>query len=98
MYKGYGVDSRYKRENFAGSTDNWLNFQPSEVPKKTFVTTAKISFVNPKQMQAPFQLRQTELTKDADKLEEYRARWTKGHADFPRTYVGAIQFKKALKE
>ena len=89
------------------ATDNWLNFQKI-VPKATFTSTAMMSFVKPKEMQSPFQLRQTSLTKDSDKLTEYRlvnwhhnqnrARWTKGHMDFPRTYVGAKQFKKAQQE
>ena len=46
----------------------------------------------------PFSIHQTSLTKDPKKLAEYRAKWTTGHADFPRTYLGAIPFKKAEKD
>ena len=49
-------------------------------------------------MEPPFRLHQTKLTSDNQKLEEYRDKWTRGHADFPRTYLGAIPFKKAEKD
>ena len=98
IYKDYGNNPLYKRECFGRSTDNWLNFQPSVKSKDTFLTTAQVSFMNPKNMTSPFQLRDTNLTRNKQKLEEYRSRWSRGHADYPRTYLGAIPFKKADKE
>jgi len=97
-YRDIGSKTSYQREKFSGSTDNWLNFQPKQDAKATFATTAKLSFVKPKEMKAPFSLKHTALTKDPEKLEEYRSRWTNGHSDFPRTYLGAIAFKKAEKQ
>jgi hypothetical protein len=36
-----------------------------------------------------FHLRQNDLTKNKEALEEYRQRWTSGNHNFDRTYLGS---------
>ena len=48
-------------------------------------------------MQPKFEILQTELTSDEQKLKEYRDRWTNGHQTFGRTYIGAMPYKKLHK-
>ena len=75
-----------------------MNFQPGFQAEETFKTTAATSYCGIGDRQAPFALRQTQLTGDQAALEEYRAKYTNGNHNFNRTYLGSNKWKKSDQE
>ena len=96
--RDYGNKADFKKESFGAATQNWMNFQPSFKTDDTFKTTAQCSFSGMEERKEPFALRQTGLTADQAKLEEYRAKYTGGNHNFNRTYLGAATWKKSDQE
>ncbi len=71
---------------FFTSTQNWMNFQP---PKQLETTTGD-TYRPIEEQRPPFKLRDTVLTGNSEKLDEYRKTWSEGNHQFPRTYQGAL--------
>ena len=90
------IKSSEPNEKFFTSTSNWMNFQPGV--KDTFQTTSRQDFGAPETQDSKFSLKDNYLTKDSEKIEEYRKKWTAGGHNFNRTYLGAKQFVKANQD
>jgi hypothetical protein len=66
-----------------------MNFQKTFTPEETFKSTTMKEIPALEERTEKFKLRQNNLTKNEQALEEYRARWTTGNHLFKRTYLGS---------
>ena len=71
---------------FFNSTQDWMSFQPP----KPMETTTGATYIPMDEQKPPFKLRDTALTANKEKMEEYRNTWSGGNHQFPRTYQGAL--------
>jgi hypothetical protein len=69
--------------------NNYVNYQ--EPQNDMYVSVARGSYCEPKEQQAPFQIRQTFLTANPDALDEYKARWTKSAGDATRQRINTTE-------
>ena len=65
-----------------------MNFQKTFTPDETFKSTAMKEIPALEERTEKFALRQNNLTKNEQAMQEYRERWTTGNHIFKRVYLG----------
>ena len=87
--KDVGNKKEYVKEPHDSAVEDWLQFQKTFTPTETYKTTNMVEVPAMETRSEKFALKGNNLTKDEKAMEEYRARWTTGNHQFPRTYLGA---------